>query len=453
MSSMSELGRSITPTAVAERQAVLRRALAADGHELAADDPAFDFGPIDASVYERSCESLVGHVSIPVGVVGPLLVHYQDAREGPSGELVEDPARLSRSFFVPMATHEGGLNASLGRGIKAANESGGVTTYLLHAAMTRGSAYVFESTDEAYRFSKWATANAGAMQDWLGDPANPFRGQELGGIPLLSEHARLQAVRTFVLSNACHVVFEYSTGEACGQNMTTRNTYMLHSEFILNRFHSATGITPAHFFLEANTGGDKKSSHLYHTSGGHGRSVIASVVITDEVAERVLKCTVDDVLKLREVGGEGGMLSGMLGMAVNPVNVIAAIYGATGQDLACAGTSSMAIMTAAECPTGVQCTLRLPNLEVGTVGGGTGLPHQARFLELMGCRGGEGSANRFAQVVAAASLCLELSTGAAMAAAGSISFYTAHLTRGGMKRTPAPGRVAAGVAEQLAGEA
>jgi hydroxymethylglutaryl-CoA reductase (NADPH) len=233
--------------------------------------------------------------------------------------------------------------------------------------------------------------------------------------------------------------------------MTTRNTYMLHSEFILGRFHADTGITPAHFFLEANTGGDKKSSHLYHINGGHGRTVIASVIITDAVAEQVLKCTVEDVLKLREVGGEGGTLAGMVGMAVNPVNVIAAIYGATGQDLACAGTSSMAMMTAAECPTGLQCTLRLPSLEVGTVGGGTGLPHQSRFLELMGCRGGKGSANRFAQVVAAAALSLELSTGAAMAAAGSISFYTAHLTRGGMKRVPASAQVAPGVAEQLAG--
>jgi hydroxymethylglutaryl-CoA reductase (NADPH) len=154
-------------------------------------------------------------------------------------------------------------------------------------------------------------------------------------------------------------------------------------------------------------------------------------------------------VKLRELGSEGATLSGMLGMAVNPVNVIAAIYAATGQDLACAGTSSMAMTSLTECPAGMLCTLRLPNLEVGTVGGGTGLPHQSRLLEIMGCREGKGSANRFAQVVAAASLCLELSTGAAMAAAGSISFYTAHLTRGGMKRAPTPARVAAGVAAAL----
>jgi hydroxymethylglutaryl-CoA reductase (NADPH) len=255
------------------------------------------------------------------------------------------------------------------------------------------------------------------------------------------------------LSNTCHVIFEYTTGDACGQNMTTRNTYLLHSEYVLRRFHDDTGITPAQFFLEANMGGDKKVSELYHIAGGHGRSVLASVTLPAEVVEGVLKSTVDDLLKLREVASEGGAMSGMIGVAANPVNVIAAIYAATGQDLACAGTSSMAMSSATECPAGLLCTLRLPNLEVGTVGGGTGLPHQSRYLDIMGCRDdGGGGANRFAQVVAAATLCLELSTTAAMAAAGSISFYTAHLTRGGMKRTPTPARVAAGVANELGGE-
>jgi hydroxymethylglutaryl-CoA reductase (NADPH) len=434
-----------------KRQVVLRDFLARSGTPLEADDPILDFGRVDPAAYARGCESLVGQVSVPVGIVGPLTVHYREYEEGPAGELVEVGRPRSRAFPIAMATHEGGLNASLNRGIKAANQCGGVSTYVLRASMTRGTCYVFETTDQAFRFAKWVDANVERMKAWLEDPANPFRDVELRGIPVLSRYARLKTVRTHVLSNACHTVFEYATGDACGQNMTTRNTYLLHSEFILQRFHADTGITPAHFFLEANTGGDKKSSHLYHIEGGHGRTVIASVILTEEVLGQTLKCTVDDLLKLREVGGEGGILAGMIGMAVNPVNVIAAIFAATGQDLACAGTSSMAIMTAAECPAGIQCTLRLAGLEVGTVGGGTGLPLQGRFLEIMGCRG-EGSANCFAQVVTAAALCLELSTGAAMAAAGSVSFYTAHLERGGMKRAPRAAQVAPGVIERLAQE-
>jgi len=56
----------------------------------------------------------------------------------------------------------------------------------------------------------------------------------------------------------------------------------------------------------------------------------------------------------------------------------------------------------------------LPNLIVGTVGGGTGLPHQAACLELMGLRGG--SARALAEVCAGAALAGELSIIGALAA-------------------------------------
>jgi len=347
-----------------------------------------------------------------------------------------------------MGTHEGGLNASLNRGIKAANQSGGVHTRLLSTSMTRGSCYVFETGEQAYIFSKWVRENTGKMKAWLEDPQNPFRDAEMKGIPLLSRHARLLETSTYLVSNTCHTVFKYTTGDASGQNMTTRNTYMLHSNLILPRFHQDTGISPASFFLEANTGGDKKASHLYHIQGGHGKTVFASLILSEKALKETLKCSVEDVLKLREVGGEGAALSGMMGVSCNPANVIAAIFAATGQDLACVGTSSMALASSTECPEGLHVSLRLPNLEVGTVGGGTGLPHQSRYLEVMQCRG-KGGASKFAQIVTAASLCLDISTTSAMAAAGSFSFYTAHLERGGMKRAHKPAQVSENLITQL----
>lgn len=433
---------------VAERQTCLAELVQERVPGLGAEDPVFDFGRVDPKVYERACEGLVGHVSIPVGIAGPLNVHYREYEEADDGELLDTGQEFSDSFHIPVATHEGGLNASLNRGIKAANECGGVRTHVLASSMTRGSCYVFENTEQAHVFGRWARANLAPMQAWLEDPQNPHRDAEMKGIPLLSRHGRLRGLHTYLMSNTCHVVFRYTTGDACGQNMSTRNTYMLHAHFILPHLHADTGIVPAHFFLEANTGGDKKVSHLYHTRGGHGTSVAASVILTEEVLGRTLKCNVDEVLKLMEVGGQGAALSGMIGVSCNPANVIAAVYAATGQDLACVGTSSMATAAATECPEGVLCTLRLPNLEVGTVGGGTGLPHQRRYLEIMGCRGA-GKIARFAQVVTAAALCLELSTTSAMAAAGSFSFYMAHLERGGMKRVTPPARVSEQVLDQL----
>lgn len=171
--------------------------------------------------------------------------------------------------------------------------------------MTRGSCWVFETTEQAYRFSRWISTQGDGMRSWLLDPQNPMRDVEMGGVPVLSRYARLKAVHPYVVSNACHVVFEYATGDACGQNMTTRNTFLLHSQYILPRFSAEAGIAPAHFFLEANTGGDKKVSHLHHIAGGHGRTVLASFVLTEEVAQSVLECSIDDLLKLREIAARG----------------------------------------------------------------------------------------------------------------------------------------------------
>jgi hydroxymethylglutaryl-CoA reductase (NADPH) len=60
-------------------------------------------------------------------------------------------------------------------------------------------------------------------------------------------------------------------------------------------------------------------------------------------------------------------------------------------------------------------SVRLPSLEVGTVGGGTRLPCQREALSLLDCVG-NGKAKKFAEVVAAAALAGELSTLAAQSA-------------------------------------
>jgi hydroxymethylglutaryl-CoA reductase (NADPH) len=97
------------------------------------------------------------------------------------------------------------------------------------------------------------------------------------------------------------------------------------------------------------------------------------------------------------------------------------------------GTSSMAHGTGHRARDGgIHCSLRLPGLEVGTVGGGTTLPYARSWLELMGCAG-TGKVYRFAQIIAAAALALEVSASAAMATAGSENFFRAHHERGGLR--------------------
>jgi hydroxymethylglutaryl-CoA reductase (NADPH) len=155
-------------------------------------------------------------------------------------------------------------------------------------------------------------------------------------------------------------------------------------------------------------------------------------VLTEEAVRRVLRTTVDDLLELSYVGTHGAVASGMQSVAFTPASAIAAIFAATGQDLGMVGTSSMAHGTGRRVDGGINCAIRLPGLEVGTVGGGTVFPYARTWLELMDCVGA-GKVYRFAQIVAAATLALEISASAAMATAGSENFFRAHHELGGKR--------------------
>src|SRR5207237_2121893 len=184
--------------------------------------------------------------------------------------------------------------------------------------------------------------------------------------------------------------------------------------------------------LEANMGGDKKPSHRYFERGGHGKTVLAEATLTEDAVRRVLRTSIDDLLDLAWAGTHGAVASGMQSVAFTPASAIAAIFAATGQDLGMVGTSSMAHGVGRRVEGGLHVAIRFPGLEVGTVGGGTTLPYAREWLALMDCAG-PGKVYRFAQLVAAAALALEVSASAAMATAGSENFFRAHHERGGIR--------------------
>jgi hydroxymethylglutaryl-CoA reductase (NADPH) len=375
---------------------------------------------VDLAPFVRAQEMLTGAVVVPVAVVGPLQIalgRYE--LEEPLGKVVE-VERQTEQVFVPLAHTEGGLSASLYRGARAASESDGFRTYVLRDRITRASCFVCRSTEEAVSLSRFLEAHVAEMRRWLAERAD--------GDPTISRHAKLREVETHVVGSMCHVLWAYTTGDACGPNMMTRNSYALNMGFVMDR----APIKPERAILEANMGGDKKPSHRYFERGGHGKTVIAEVTLTERAVTRVLRTTIDDLLDLSFAGTHGAVASGMQSVAFTPATAIAAIFAATGQDLGMVGTSSMAHGTGRRVEGGLHCSLRLPGLEVGTVGGGTTLPYASAWLELMGCSG-PGTVYRFAQIVAAATLALEISASAAMATAGSENFFRAHHERGGMR--------------------
>src|SRR3954449_1374707 len=392
------LPRKNDPVSIAKR----REALALDGD-------------VDLTAYAKAAESVTGFAVIPVSVA-QLSISLGEYELDEDGAVVES-ARSDEDVVVPLAHTEGGLTASVQRGARAAELSGGFRTYVVADRITRASCFVCRDVGDALTLARWIADSVDDMGEFL----------RSSGSAELSRYAVLREVKTHVVGPMCHVLWRWTTGDAVGPNMMTRNAYALNMAFVLPN----APVPIERSMLEANMGGDKKPSYE-HFQSGHGKTVIAEATLTDEAIRRVLRTTSQDLDELSWAGTHGAVASGMQSVAFTPASAIAAVFAATGQDLGMVGTSSMAHGTARRVEDGLQVSFRLPGLEVATVGGGTTLPFARRWLEVMGCAGA-GKVYRFAQIVAAATLALEISASAAMATAGSAEFFRAHHERGGLR--------------------
>ena len=120
-------------------------------------------------------------------------------------------------------------------------------------------------------------------------------------------------------------------------------------------------------------------------------------------------------------------MAGTHGNGVHVSNALTAIYLATGQDTACVAENSIAHFGLEKTGEGLKFKLTLPSLTVGTVGGGTRLKMRKRNLELLGCHEGENSSKKLAEIIAGATLALELSL---FCAIGSHTWTDAHMKYG-----------------------
>ena len=283
--------------------------------------------------------------------------------------------------------------------------------------ITRASCFVCKDSADALTLARWVEGEVPAMRDFLRE----------ADIPELSRYAVLREVKTHVVGPMCHVLWRFTTGDAFGANMMTRNAYALNMAFV----QPQAPVPIERAILEANMGGDKKPSFEYFQEG-HGKTVIAEVTLTEAAIERVLRTT-----RRRSRGSRLGRDARRrrLRDAVGRVHAGVGDRGRLRRD----GPGSRPRRheldghgTEQRVEGGLHVAVRFPGIEVGTVGGGTTLPDPARWLELMGCAG-PGKVYRLAQLVAATALALEISASAAMATAGSENFFRAHFERGGMR--------------------
>ena len=342
--------------------------------------------------FTANIEQCVGTVSVPVGVIGPLRMAGVHARG---------------DFPVPLATTEAALVASYHRGAVAVSRAGGAMTALLSEGLLRSPVFVFESTWEAGRFIDWVVTHAEDL---------------VTAADATTRHGRLVKLEPVLDSNIVFLLCRYTTGDAAGQNMVT-----LATDALARHAAAHAPIAPRRWYVEGNFSGDKKASAL-GTVTSRGRKVTASVVLPRAVVESALRTTPEEMLAYARVATLGAQLSGQFGAQAHYANALAALYIATGQDAACVAESAVGFTRMEDRDGALFASVTLPNIIVGTVGGGTALPAQRAFLDLLGVRGA-GQAAALAEVAAATCLCGELSIVAAMAT-GDFTHAHASLARG-----------------------
>src|SRR4051794_821299 len=333
----------------------------------------------DPGVLTGNVEQFVGVAQVPIGLAGPLLVNGEHAQ----GE-----------FYVPLATAEGTLVASYNRGMRLLHEAGGVTTTVMDDRMQRAPAFVFASARQARAF-----------RDWLDEHFDEIK----AAAEATTRSGKLQDIERYSASRILYTRFNYTTGDAAGQNLTGKATAAA-CKWIVANYPDIE-----HFFLESNFATDKKSSQV-NMLNTRGKRVVAEAVIPDELIQRVMRSSTELMFRARQVSNLGGFMSGVNNNGAHSANGITAMFIATGQDAANVAESSAAFVHAELRENGdYYYSVTIPSLIVATYGGGTGLATQRECLELLGCYGKD-RVRKFAEIVAATVLCGELSLGSAIVA-------------------------------------
>ncbi len=340
----------------------------------------------DPKVTAGNIEHFTGVAQIPLGIAGPLRVHGEHA--------IGD-------FLIPLATSEGTLVASYNRGIKLLNLCGGVKSTVVSDAMQRAPVFVFDDARNARDFVKW-------VQDHL----ETIREQA----EATSSVAKLQYIDPFLASKFAYLRFNFSTGDAAGQNMVGRATFAACS-WILDQYKGVK-----HFYLESNFATDKKASQI-NTMRTRGKRVIAEAVIKRDILIQRMRVEPETLVYHSNVANVGALLSGANNNGAHSANAITAMFIALGQDVANVAESSAGIFyTELTAERDLYVSITIPSLIVATHGGGTKLPTQTECLQMLGCKG-RNTVYKLAEIIGGVVLAGELSLASAISSSDWVSSH------------------------------
>ncbi len=340
----------------------------------------------EPTMLQGNIENFSGVAQVPVGLAGPLLINGEHAK----GE-----------FYVPMATSEGTLVASYNRGMKVIRESGGVKTTVVDDAMQRAPVFQFKDAREARDFGLWVTENFDKIKECAEST---------------TRSGKLIKIQQFPASKFMYLRFNFTTGDAAGQNMVGKATFVA-CEWIKNTY---PGIQ--RYILSGNMDTDKKPSYI-NSLLTRGKRIVAELTIPANVLEELAGASVDVLIRARQVANFGSFMAGTNNNGAHSANGITAMFIATGQDVANVAESCAASVYVEKTDdNNYYYSVTMPSLIVATHGGGTGLATQKECLEMLGCYG-RNKVKKFAEIVAGTVVAGEISLASAVMAGEWVSSH------------------------------
>jgi len=293
------------------------------------------------------CENCIGAVTVPLGVAGPLTIKTKTG---------------SKSYYVPLATTEGALVASINRGCRAISLSKGAYAYTEKKGTTRGPVFITDSLQKAHFLKEWIIAHSGELSKIAESTSNHLSYMD----------QKIQIIGSFV-----YVRFLFDTQDAMGMNMVTIAVSKI-AEYIEEKTGARCGSVAGNFDI------DKKPAWLNFIEG-RGISVWAQATIHNEVIEEVLKTNakgIYDVWVRKCLIGSA--ISGSLGFNAHFANIVGAFYVATGQDIAHIVEGSIGMTTIeSNKDRSITVSIYLPAVMIGIIGGGTKLQTQRESLSII----------------------------------------------------------------------
>ncbi|MGZ6143244.1 MAG: hydroxymethylglutaryl-CoA reductase, partial [Myxococcales bacterium] len=301
----------------------------------------------DPTVVSGNIENFVGVAQVPIGLAGPLTVRGEHA---------------NGDFYIPLATTEGSLVASYNRGMRVLSACGGARATVVERSMQRAPVFILPDAVAAREFGRWVEEHLPAIR---------------AAAEATTRVGKLVGVGQYQVGPLRYLRFNYTTGDAAGQNLTGKAT-LAACEWIKASYPGGV-----RYLLSGNIDTDKKHSHM-NVLLTRGRRVVAEAVLRKEVLREIVGVSPEDFFRTRQIQMAGAFLAGSSNNGAHAANALAALFIATGQDAANVAESHAAISYSQLLETGdYYWSITLPALIVATYGGGTGLPTQRQCLELL----------------------------------------------------------------------